>query len=145
MQKISTCEREFSEILIFEIFTFKNSLFIEHIKSKKNKNARRLIYIFRSYLTYKFLIYVLLLRKSRSLWESAFFAFSIRVDVENNQIKTSENNYAKSFLDHWLTSLEKIHLKNIKNNAWLYRIIVINESSLLYFLSLLISFDVEYS
>jgi hypothetical protein len=35
MQKTSTCEREFSEILIFEIFTFKNSLFIEHIKSKK--------------------------------------------------------------------------------------------------------------
>ncbi len=70
-----------------------------------------------------------LLRKSRSLWKFAFFAFLIRVDVENNQSKTSENNYARSFLDHWLTSLEKT-LKDIKNSAWLYRITVVNESSL---------------
>jgi hypothetical protein len=72
---------------------------------------------------------MLLLRKSRSLWEFVFFAFLISIDVENNQSKTFENNYAKSFLDHWLTFLKKIHFKNIKNNAWLYRIIIINESS----------------
>ncbi len=73
---------------------------------------------------------MLLLRKSRSLWESAFFAFLISVDVEGSQSKTSEGSCARSSLDHWLTSLEKIHLKDIKNSAWLYRIIVVNESSL---------------
>jgi hypothetical protein len=72
---------------------------------------------------------MLLLRKFRSLWKFAFFAFLISIDVENNQSKTFENNYARFSFDHWLTSLKKIHFKDIKNSAWLYRIIIINESS----------------
>jgi archaellin len=72
---------------------------------------------------------MLLLKKVRSLWKFAFFAFLISIDVENNQSKTFENNYTRSFFDYWYTFLEKTHFKNIKNNAWLYRIIIINESS----------------
>jgi hypothetical protein len=75
-------------------------------------------------------IYVFSFRKYRSLWESAFFAFLIRVDVESSQIKTFENSYARSSFDRWLTSLKKTRLEDIKNDAWLYRITVVNESSL---------------
>jgi hypothetical protein len=60
---------------------------------------------------------MLLLKKSRSFWKFAFFAFLISIDVENNQSKTFEKNYARFLLDHWLTFLKKIHFKNIKNNV----------------------------
>jgi hypothetical protein len=130
MQKISICEQEFSDFQFFEIFTFKNSRFIKHIKSRKIKTLDawftylKAIWFINSWFT-------CFHSENLARFENLlFFAFLISIDVESNQSKTFENNYARFFLDHWLTFLEKIHLKNIKNSAWLYRIIIINESSL---------------